>query len=456
MGAAESEILTVSRDGVTVEKSFEPDSFPVPAIAFEISSSRDGAATVRLVDVLPEEVDGTDVGFHPDYGDEFWSVEDGEIVFEREFDGGESFTTVYAVREGDLDTIERFLVEPELEAVDPGEEVVGDSSQVVRDVLSGSTESVPGLGDEESDEEEDDEEVEPLNLQDPTGSGSPAGGVAIGDPTTDGENEDSEESEDADDDGVVSGPEIAAPDEGESVAESLAAEIRAGEADEETLDVLRDALGTGEGGGGGTSSAVDARIQRLQTDVSDLRAYTDALEEFIEENGRGRELLEEVRTEVDRLDERLTAAEEHRERVESSVSSVESSVEEVEESVDDVRGSVDVLEGSLADVRESVSGVEDTVQSVEGRVGSLKGTVDGLAGDLSELEEEAATAEDVTELEQRIDSVEEEMAADLEERLGSIEDQLEEMREDIEGFAEFRQRVQSVFGGVGGGDDEEE
>ena len=451
MGAAESEILTVSRDGVTVEKSFEPDSFPVPAIAFEISSSRDGAATVRLVDVLPEEVDGTDVGFHPDYGDEFWSVEDGEIVFEREFDSGESFTTVYAVREGDLDTIERFLVEPELEAVDPGEEVVGDSSQVVRDVLSGSSESVPGLGDEESDEEEDGEEVEPLNLQDPTGSSAPAGGVAIGDPTTDGESEDSE----ADADGAVSGPDIATPEDGESVAESLAAEIRAGETDEETLDVLRDALGVETSGGGASaSSAVDARIQRLQTDVSDLRAYTDALEEFLEENGRGREVLEEVRSEVDRLDERLAAAKEHREQVESSVSSVEEHVGEVEEDVDDVRGSVDVLQGSVADVRESVSGVEDTVDSVEGRVGSLKGTVDGLAGDLSTLEEEAATAEDVADLEERIDTVEEEMAADLEERLGSIEEQLDDMREDIEQFAEFRQRVQSVFGGVGGNDEE--
>jgi len=452
MGAAESEILTVSRDGVSVEKSFEPDSFPVPAIAFEISSSRDGAATVRLVDVLPEEVDGTDVGFHPDYGDEFWSVEDGEIVFEREFDGGESFTTVYAVREGDLDTIERFLVEPELETVDPAEEVVGDSSQVVRDVLSGSADSVPGLGDDDG-EDEDEEEIEPLNLQDPTG-GSPAGGVAIGDPAADGDSE--EEAVEAVDAGV-SGPDIAAPDTEDGVAESLAAEIRAGEADEESLAVLRDALGTetgdggsGGSGGGGTSSAVEARIQRLQTDVSDLRAYTDALEEFLDEEGRGREVLEEVRAEVDRLDERLAAAEDHRERVEAGVDDVESSVEDVAGSVDDVRGSVDVLEGSLADVRESVSGVEEDVQSVQGRVGSLKGTVDGLAGDLSELEAAAATDEDVAALEERIEGVEQEMAADLEQRLGDIEDQLDAMGEDIEQFAQFRQRVQSVFGGVGG------
>ncbi len=455
MGAAESEILTVSRDGVTVEKSFEPDSFPVPAIAFDISSSRDGPATVRLVDVLPEGVDGTDVGFHPDYGDEFWSVDDGEIVFEREFDGGESFTTVYAVREGDLDTIERFLVEPELDTVNPADDVVGDSSQVVRDVLSGSTESVPGLGGDDGDEEDDTEEIEPLNLQDPTGSDSSAGGVAIGDPGADG-NSDSDNDGGA---GGVSGPEIETPEEGEGLAESLAAEIRAGEADEETLDVLREALGTGDdSGGGATSSAVDARIQKLQTDVSDLRAYTDALEEFLEENGRGRELLEEVRSEMDRLDERLSTAEEDRERVASSVSSVETSVDEIEEEVSDVRGSVDVLEGSVADVRESVSGVEDTVDSVEGRVGSLKGTVDSVEEELSNLEERAATTEDVADLEDRIDTVEEEMAADLEERLGSIEDQLEEMREDIEGFARFRERVQSVFGGVGGsgGDEEEE
>jgi predicted nucleic acid-binding Zn-ribbon protein len=443
MGAAETEVLTVSRDGVTVEKSFEPDSFPVPAIAFEIESSRDGPTTVRLVDALPEQVDATDVGFHPDYGDEFWSVEGGEIAFEREFQPGESFTTVYAVRESDLDTIDRFLVEPELRAVDPVDEVVGDSSQVVRDVLSGSSESVPGLGDDE--EDDDDEEIEPLNLQDPNADDEDDGGVTVGGGADGG----GPTANAADGDGAAAGPQAvagsaAAAAGAGSVVGALAAELQSGQFDEAELALLRRSLGGGDGGGG---ASTDARIQQLQTDMSDLRAYINALEEFIDENGRGREILDEVQSEMDALDERLAAAEERDEQIEASVS-------EVEDSVADVRSTVDVFEGSLKDVRETVSGVEDTVDSVEGRLSNVDASVEELESELAGLREDAATAQDVAELEDRIDEVEDEMAADLEQRLGSIESDLEGMREDIQQFAEFRERVQSVFGGVGGGDDE--
>jgi TolA-binding protein len=419
MGTAETEVLTVSRDGVTVEKSFEPDSFPVPAIAFEIESSREGPTTVRLVDALPEGVEATDVGFHPDYGDEFWSVEDGEIAFEREFDSEESFTTVYAVRESDLDTIERFLVEPELRAVDPAEGVVGDSSQVVRDVLSGSSESVPGLGD---DDDDDDDEIEPLNLQDPnatdddggTTTGGTSGGGEIGATPADGDGT-AAGAEAEVGAGAGAGTSLGAAGVGagaDSVVGALAAELQSGEFDDAELALLRRSLGVADGGG---EASTDARIQQLQTDMSDLRAYIGALEEFIDENGRGREILEELRSEVEALDDRLAAAEEREESVEASVS-------EMADSVDDM----------------------------EGRLSAVDGSVDELESELERLREDAATADEIAGLETRIDEVEDEMAADLEQRLNSIENDLEGMREDIEGFADFRERVQSVFGGVGG------
>ena len=47
------EMVTVASDGVTVDKRFEEDEFPVPAIAFEIQSSRSETVTVTLVDRCP-------------------------------------------------------------------------------------------------------------------------------------------------------------------------------------------------------------------------------------------------------------------------------------------------------------------------------------------------------------------------------------------------------------------
>lgn len=108
--------VVVEQGGVVVEKSFEPDAFPVPAIAFAIRSDRDEPTVVRLVDRIPDDVATEDVGFHPKYGADFWAVADEHIVFEREFDPGEAYTTVYGLRASDTERIERFLTEPELAA----------------------------------------------------------------------------------------------------------------------------------------------------------------------------------------------------------------------------------------------------------------------------------------------------------------------------------------------------
>jgi hypothetical protein len=104
--ADHDEVVTGSSDGVSVEKSFEPDDFPVPAIAFVVRSERDEPVSVRLVDSVPSHVPPEDIGFHPKYGAEFWGVEGETIVFEREFEPDEEYTTVYGLRGGDTDDVE--------------------------------------------------------------------------------------------------------------------------------------------------------------------------------------------------------------------------------------------------------------------------------------------------------------------------------------------------------------
>ncbi len=104
-----------------MEKSFEPDDFPVPAIAFVIHAGRGETTDVRIVDRVPDDVPAQDIGFHPKYGADFWTVEDDEIVFEREFEAGEEYTTVYGLRAKDTEDVSRFLTDPAIEGVE-GEE----------------------------------------------------------------------------------------------------------------------------------------------------------------------------------------------------------------------------------------------------------------------------------------------------------------------------------------------
>lgn len=58
----------MERDGVTVEKSVEPDDFPVPTIVFVIRSMRDVPVNVQLTDEVPDDFETEEIGFHSSTG----------------------------------------------------------------------------------------------------------------------------------------------------------------------------------------------------------------------------------------------------------------------------------------------------------------------------------------------------------------------------------------------------
>jgi len=131
----------------------------------------------------------------------------------------------------------------------------------VKDVISGEGD-VPGL---EDDEEADEEEIETLNLKDPN------------------EPESAQSSGSADEDGD-GGEATEVEVDGDSVVAAIAQEIRQNNVSVDDLKLLTraiDKLST-RGGSGGGGGAQDARVGKLQKDIADLRAYTDALEEFLD------------------------------------------------------------------------------------------------------------------------------------------------------------------------------
>jgi archaellum component FlaC len=406
-GSEQYERVSVSSDGVTVDKRFEEDEFPVPAIAFEIQSSRSEMVTVVIVDDVPEDVAVEDLGFHPEYGSEYWTIDENQITFEREIEAGAEYTTVYGIRATGTEDVEQFLTEPRIESVDPPLEesddtvVDEDSSDVVRDVISGDSDAVPGLDDDES----DDGDVETLDLKDPNDpsddgapSGAGAAAVAAGDEEGDAESASVE-----------------------SLVGALAAELRNGNVDEDDVKLLRRAFDIVDDGSGGS---VDARIQRLQTEVSDLLAYTDALEEFLDENGTAEQTIEGFRNEVESLQSELQEVgelarghEEALSNIDSTVDSVESTVQSLESDVDEVEETVNGVEGTVDEVEETVDGVEGTVDGVEE-------TVEGVESDLDSLES-------------RVGDIDTE----------GIRDDIEDIESEIEDLKEWREQLSTVIGG---------
>ncbi|MFC6724314.1 hypothetical protein ACFQE1_07995, partial [Halobium palmae] len=163
-GPESGELVTTATGGVTVEKTFEAEEFPVPAVKFVLSAEGEETVTVRLTDRIPESFPMKRVGFHPEFEGENWTAfKDQRVEYVRELDPGESVTTVYGVRLDGVDADEgSFLGDPHLDLVsndrDPEDEneaveaIVGeDNNQVVRDIVSGERDAVPGMEDDAAD-----------------------------------------------------------------------------------------------------------------------------------------------------------------------------------------------------------------------------------------------------------------------------------------------------------------
>ncbi|MFB6303545.1 MAG: hypothetical protein ABEH47_00140, partial [Haloferacaceae archaeon] len=526
------DVVTVTQDGVTVEKRFTVDEFPVPAVEFVLRSEADDPVEIRLVDDVPESFDMEGVGFHPEYdGDNWTAYRDHRVEYERTLDPGEEVTTVYGVRVDDPGDDERFLGEPRLEFRSPGddravaEDVLGrETTQAVRDALAGegelsadregadvaegpdAAEVAAAVGDEDPAEADagepsaggvdlgEDEAAEPgASVDDP-----PAGGIDLteeppesgvdaeeefgtaepeGDEDLDldlgmeeepegegpeGEELEGEEPEEEEsaaaaaepeafdepvtprtvEDGLTpaiepsaGGPDVEPavgeaaeadaeaveaggepePEAGEaagpdavpgSVVAALAAEIRAGEADEDDVEALRDALDAG------VPRSVEVRIDRLQNRTEDLAAYTDALEAFIDEHGTGQEVLDDLDAETTALREDLEA--------------VEDELDAAAEERDDLAGAVGAHDDRLSEVESGLSDLEERVATLDDELGGVRSDVADVEADLEDLAGD--TDEDLGDVREALDDVEATMA-DLEDELEELQEFLDRMRD---------------------------
>ncbi|MFW5918580.1 MAG: hypothetical protein ACOCSF_00085 [Halanaeroarchaeum sp.] len=174
----------------------------------------------------------------------------------------------------------------------------------------------------------------------------------------------------------------------ESLAAALAEEIREGSVDDDDLDAIRDAVGEPT-----TSDGV--RVDHLQARVSDLEAYTDALEAFLDENGGAEELLDEV----------------------------QSTVDEVGDEIDDLASRVDAAQGEREALRERVDTLADEMNAID----DVEDRIERMSGDIEALDERVEDGEEAA------------LAVD------SLEDDLEELEDDVEEFQEWRSQLSDLF-----------
>ncbi|WP_049970686.1 ICP22 family protein [Haladaptatus cibarius] len=407
-----------------------------------------------------------------------------------------------------------------------------DSSQVVRDVIAGDSSGLPGLGDsgENTDPLADASTSDPLaeassdplaeTADEPVSEAveSADAAEAADEPSTEtaadplsestmGEEETESEAPFADDDGEildesdesVDSPDstddvLAEPDDADileppaedeaveveqsaspprpgSVAAALADEIRAGEVSDADLKLIQQELDLD------TPESTNVRIRHLQSRVDDLSAYTEALEEFIDDNGTAQTVIdgfecevEALRDELGAMDDDIESAKDEGAQARARVADLETDLEELDgklDGVDDLGNNLDTLDTQLNDLEDLVATNTQEASALDDEIEDLRDdfdNVDALENDIETLEKSVAEIETLTEtvsdlsdsvseaeseLDDKIDSLRTDISA-VESELNEIEElqsDISELEGELSELREWRDQLGSVFGG---------
>ena len=363
MNESTEPICTVRNDGVTVRKTVKDDG----RVRLEVGSSRDSAATVRVTDPTLGSHPDEEIQFDTESGTE-WAI-DGS-TFERAFDPDEQRTIRYRIPDVDLKSTD---TEPELSVTEAS--VLDDiadraRSDALREFVGGDRDSLGSVPDS----------TPPVSTGDDAEStvGDTTAKTAVGDDTAGTTAEDLAETATGDDadaqpDADTDTTADASPDEdlavpSGGVARVLLAELRNDRVDDETAAALRSELGV-EG-----SKSQEVRLKHLQSEVSDLAAYTDTIESFIDRHGTFDSVVDDVRSELSALEDRT-------ERIESTVeerSGAIDRIDEIDDELDEIRSAQSALESDLEAIQATQADFESQFDHLDETVADINDTIDDL------------------------------------------------------------------------------
>jgi len=362
-----TEQLATSDQSVEITKRLVTDWFEVPVVTFDLESNRSEPVAVEIVEPVPDQVDIGDIGFHPEYGDEHWSVTDGGLVFECTLRPEGSYSTLYGVHEPEF-AMKTFTQGRPTVEIEPLDDESPDPPTLEEQIPE--TDGLGAVADRES--------VERSSTS-PREAGSPDGTAqaeAKPGARTTGRGNTGDSSEQS------------------SHAAALTAELRNGDVEQERVERLQSELAT-------TTGSTEAQIESLQSEVADLRAYVDALETFLDEKGTGAQLLDEIedrfdavedemaelRSAADRNEERIERTEELRRNNEGRIKDNAEWIEGNESQIEENKGRIGDNEGRIGDNRERIEALERKFEAVSAWQAQVQSAFRAVQGDIDNGDE---------------------------------------------------------------------
>jgi prefoldin subunit 5 len=362
---------------LTLDKQLQLDEYEFPTVTYRITSQSERAFKLRLKEQLPEPCKPSELRFHSE--DAFkWTLNDGSMAFEDQIEPEETRVTVCGVKTDAHEQLDGFSGPPMLEiapteaddgdgeedwktisedlfeyrdlrpsnkpestpivASDGGTQQSGDGTRAIRDTSKSDSDSPT----------EENESTESLNAAIPPASDNGT------QPSTDMV----DESKSGD---LLNESQI----QSEEIVERFLTALQENELSDAQLETLHEVLGVDAG------ESVNARIEHCQTRLSDLTAYIDALEEFLDEEGSGQQLIEEVQTDLEDIEEQVST-------VQSEVSTIETQQEELREHLTEIDEELSTLERIEADVESLETQLDDTSTSLEAEIETLDKSIEDL------------------------------------------------------------------------------
>ena len=421
-GGGDGDVVEVdgrTESGVRVRKVLDSGRFRVPSFIYEITSTRDEAVSLRLVEPIPETVSTEVIGFHEQYGKDRWRiVDDDRVEFARTIDPGETVHTVCGVQVDEVHRLTEMLESPLIEVgddesgtdVDDGSTSQGDGghghgqrrgeggSRDRDEVGTGTDETVEGWNEFGA---ADVQEDVTLNLEGSTREGDGATSVdesAHGEQTATGTGV-LETGATADSPATVSDPSSDDDVPTEGVAGTLVEELRSGRLSEDQKRRFREELNLRLNES--TSSFVDHLQQRIQREQASLESKLESLESTVDDLyglKADTQELERVGSTTDRLESAVSALDEKKATIDQ-LGTVRDALEDLDErtptgqAVRDLERAIEALERAKADGQ-----AVETVQQHVDELAEVKAdsrTVATLRRDVEELGESKADVETV-------------------------------------------------------------
>lgn len=349
---------------LTINKSLETEQYGEPTIEYRLSTEQENLFTVRVKERLPGWLGPADLQFGRDELDD-WTIVDGAAVFTCHLESGEVVETLCSVQtEKPLDAFVSCPVVEVAPVERDGDESVADWMSVPRERIDyhgirsearpnteavvttdGGEVTAPSERPPKTEHEPSDSEQ---SVSDSASSVSIESAIPPAKELDDTGEETRQSGEQMEDANGEDDPERGQEQTEASVVDEFIAALQSGDVSEEKQQTLREVLGVDPPG------SMNARIEDCQTRLSDLSAYISALEEFLDEEGTGQQLLEQLQSDLAAVEEQVTS-------LESEVTAATQEQEELRERLDEIEDELSAVESVKTDVgslRESVDDLE--------------------------------------------------------------------------------------------------